>query len=42
MLSFADVMYFFADEFSGLRRGTLALARVFPCTVQRFLIWHLR
>src|SRR5207253_9650345 len=40
MLSFADVMHLFADEFTRLRRWRFAFALVFLCTFECFFFWH--
>jgi hypothetical protein len=37
---FTDVMHFLADEFTGLRRGRLALTAVSLSSSHCFLFWH--
>ena len=40
MLPFADVMHFFADKFSGLRRGRFTFASIFVGSLQSFTFGH--
>lgn len=40
MFTFADVVYLFANKFSGLRTGRFSLPRVFPRTFNRFSLRH--
>jgi hypothetical protein len=40
MFSFANVMHFFPDEFSGLRRGRLAFPRIFFRPFNGFAFRH--
>jgi hypothetical protein len=40
MFAFAYVVHFFANEFTRLRAGCLALPLVLAGTFQRFFFWH--
>jgi hypothetical protein len=40
VLSFPNMMHFFADKFSCLRGWRFALTLIFPDALYGFLIWH--
>jgi hypothetical protein len=40
MLSLTNVVYFLADKFARLRRGSFSLAPIAPRPFHGFFLWH--